>query len=395
MNTVPAGLAILVDGLSYTGGQSVELPANTTHTISLPTPQAGTNGTRYVFNNWSDGGSLSHTINVFTPATYTATFNAQFRLTLSVAPPWTGQVTPASGGFYDAGASVTLAATPNTGYMFQSWTGANPPSSATATVVMSGPLSVTANFQPNGHAPQIGTVLNSGSFQQAQAAPNTVLSLFGTNLSCVPAPQVLVNGVAAQVLFSSGTQINFVIPAGLGRAGNASVTVGCNGVISRAGTLALSPADPSIFSLTQNGCRAGGASLGTIRYEPQLLSDGDAGLQLELLTGQGAVLNLDYTVNGAQSPATLGSYIFVYVTGFGDLNPAGSDGLQHLTLPVTASIGAVPAQVTYAGEAPGYSSGMQQVNILIPENAPVGLAVPIQIMVSGVNTQSGVTIAIQ
>jgi uncharacterized protein (TIGR03437 family) len=38
---------------------------------------------------------------------------------------------------------------------------------------------------------------------------------------------------------------------------------------------------------------------------------------------------------------------------------------------------------------------MQQVNILIPENAPVGLAVPIQIMVSGVNTQSGVTIAIQ
>jgi uncharacterized protein (TIGR03437 family) len=302
---------------------------------------------------------------VFTPATYTATFNAQFRLTLSVAPPWTGQVTPASGGFYDAGASVTLAATPNTGYMFQSWTGANPPSSATATVVMSGPLSVTANFQPNGHAPQIGTVLNSGSFQQAQAAPNTVLSLFGTNLSCVPAPQVLVNGVAAQVLFSSGTQINFVIPAGLGRAGNASVTVGCNGVISRAGTLALSPADPSIFTLTQNG------------------------------TGQGAVLNLDYTVNGAQSPATLGSYIFVYVTGFGDLNPAGSDGLQHLTLPVTASIGAVPAQVTYAGEAPGYSSGMQQVNILIPENAPVGLAVPIQIMVSGVNTQSGVTIAIQ
>jgi uncharacterized protein (TIGR03437 family) len=226
-------------------------------------------------------------------------------------------------------------------------------------------LYVTANFQPNGHAPQIGTVLNSGSFQQAQAAPNTVLSLFGTNLSCVPAPQVLVNGVAAQVLFSSGTQINFVIPAGLGRAGNASVTVGCNGVISRAGTLALSPADPSIFSLTQNG------------------------------TGQGAVLNLDYTVNGAQSPATLGSYIFVYVTGFGDLNPAGSDGLQHLTLPVTASIGAVPAQVTYAGEAPGYSSGMQQVNILIPENAPVGLAVPIQIMVSGVNTQSGVTIAIQ
>ena len=284
-----------------------------------------------------------------------------------MTPAGGGTVTPASGGFYDAGASVTLTAVADAGYVFNGWTGAaNPSGSATATVVMSGPQRVTASFQSTRPAPpQIGGVLNGGSFLQGQAAPNSILSLFGTNLSCTPTPQVLVNGVQAPVLFSSGTQINFVIPASLGSTGNATLQVVCNGVSSQAGTLALSPANPAIFTLTETG------------------------------TGQGAVLNQDYTANGAQSPASLGSYIFVYGTGFGDLSPAGSDGLQHLALPVTASIGGVPAQVTYAGEAPGFTSGLQQINILIPENAPVGLTVPIQLFVNGVSTQSGVSIAIQ
>jgi uncharacterized protein (TIGR03437 family) len=91
----------------------------------------------------------------------------------------------------------------------------------------------------------------------------------------------------------------------------------------------------------------------------------------------------------------MGSYVSVYVTGFGDLGAPGADGLQHLALPVTASIGGVPSPVTYAGEAPGFTSGLQQVNILVPNNAPVGSAVPIQLVVDGLNTQSGVTLAIQ
>jgi uncharacterized protein (TIGR03437 family) len=85
----------------------------------------------------------------------------------------------------------------------------------------------------------------------------------------------------------------------------------------------------------------------------------------------------------------------VYATGFGDLNPAGADGLRHLALPVTASIGGVAAQVVYAGEAPGYTFGLQQINILIPLDAPTGAAVPIQLTIDNVTTPSGVTIAIQ
>jgi uncharacterized protein (TIGR03437 family) len=55
----------------------------------------------------------------------------------------------------------------------------------------------------------------------------------------------------------------------------------------------------------------------------------------------------------------------------------------------------VAAQVVYAGEAPFFTSGLQQINILIPEGAPTGLTVPIQLFVNGASTQSGVTIAIQ
>jgi uncharacterized protein (TIGR03437 family) len=367
LNTAPAGLSILVDGFGYINGQPLLLPFNTTLIISVVTPEPGTPGTRYVFKNWSDGGAVGHAIYIpATPTTYTATFTTQYQLTVALTPVGGGTVTPASGGFYNTGATVALTAVPNAGYAFTGWTGANPSSSASTTVVMSGPESITASFQASGPAPpQTNGVLNGGSFQPGQATPNTILSLFGTNLSCTPAPQVLVNGVQAQVLFSSGTQINFVIPSGLGGSGNASLQVVCNGVNSPAVTLALSAANPAIFALTETGA------------------------------GQGAILNQDYTVNGAQSPANLGSYVMVYGTGFGNLSPAGSDGLQHLALPVTAAIGGVAAQVTYAGEAPGFTLGLQQINILIPENAPVGLTVPIQLFVDNLSTQIGVTIAIQ
>jgi uncharacterized protein (TIGR03437 family) len=362
LNTVPAGLSILVNGASYIDGQTLQLPVNSPLEISVATPQAGVPGTQYVFNNWSDGGAASHTITVpAQPTTYVATFITQYQLTLAATPAGSGTVTPASGGFYDAGASVTVTAVANAGYLFNAWTGAaNPAASATATVAMSAPESITAGF-----VPIAANVLNGGSFQQGLAAPNTVLSLFGPNLGCTPPPQVLVNGAQAQVLFASNTQINFVVPAGLGSAGTASLQVVCNDVSSPAGVLALVQADPSIFTLTESG------------------------------TGQGAVLNLNYTVNGPQSPTSPGSYVFVYGTGFGTLAPAGADGLQHLVLPVTASIGSVAAQVVYAGEAPGYTSGLQQINILVPENVPLGAAIPLQLTVGGVDTQSGVTIAIQ
>jgi uncharacterized protein (TIGR03437 family) len=51
--------------------------------------------------------------------------------------------------------------------------------------------------------------------------------------------------------------------------------------------------------------------------------------------------------------------------------------------------------VTYAGAVPGLALGVEQINVLVPQNAPVGNAVPVVITANGVSSQSNVTVAIQ
>ena len=70
-----------------------------------------------------------------------------YPLTTAASPANGGTVAPASGTYYAPNTVVHLTATANAGYMFSGWTGnvANA-SSASTTVTMSGPQSVTANF---------------------------------------------------------------------------------------------------------------------------------------------------------------------------------------------------------------------------------------------------------
>ncbi len=73
-----------------------------------------------------------------------------YQLTTAANPTSGGTVTPASGSSYPAGTVVSLTAAPSAGYVFSSWT-ASPvavasANSASTTVTMTGPESVTANF---------------------------------------------------------------------------------------------------------------------------------------------------------------------------------------------------------------------------------------------------------
>jgi hypothetical protein len=78
---------------------------------------------------------------------YTATFSTSYQLTTAANPASEGTVSPASGAFYAAGSTVNLVATPNAGFLFNSWTGnVASSSSASTTIVMSAPQSVTANL---------------------------------------------------------------------------------------------------------------------------------------------------------------------------------------------------------------------------------------------------------
>ena len=149
ITTSPAGLLVSVDGGTATTAPLVEnwVPGST-HTIATTSPQAGGTGVQYVFSSWSDSGAISHSITVpSTATTYAATFSTQYQLTTAANPSNGGAVSPPSGNYYAANTVAPLTATPNANYTFSSWTGnvANA-SSASTTVTMNGPQSVTANF---------------------------------------------------------------------------------------------------------------------------------------------------------------------------------------------------------------------------------------------------------
>src|SRR5262249_16862615 len=109
---------------------------------------AGSPGTQFVFNNWSDNGAISHSVTApNTATTYTATFDTQYQLTTAANPSNGGSVTPPSGGYYNANSVVPITASPNSGFSFLNWTGdVADPNAANTTVTMTGPQSVTANF---------------------------------------------------------------------------------------------------------------------------------------------------------------------------------------------------------------------------------------------------------
>ncbi len=234
LHTVPAGLMVSVDG----GGAQVapftsSLTAGT-HTIAVAATQTGAPGSQYVFTAWSDSGDSSHTITVGnSPATYTATFQTQYQLTTLASPLAGGSVTPASGSFYPAGATVNLQATANSGYAFSSWTGSVATSgSAATTVVMNGPQSVTASFAPQFVLNASVTPGNGGTITGTVGGQNfncsSTCSATGTGGSSVTLTAAPASGYA----FSSWT--------GCASTSGASCTVTLSGTVSVSATFTSS-----------------------------------------------------------------------------------------------------------------------------------------------------------
>jgi uncharacterized repeat protein (TIGR01451 family) len=149
IQTSPPGLQFIVDGLtSQSAPQTVDLVSGP-HTIFVSSPQAGSAGVQYVFTGWSDSDSYAatRTINVIdSPATYTANFKTQYKLTTAAFPSSEGSVSPSTGSFFDAGSSVTLTATPSTSNPFSFWSGGASGTANPISLTLTAPASVTANF---------------------------------------------------------------------------------------------------------------------------------------------------------------------------------------------------------------------------------------------------------
>jgi uncharacterized protein (TIGR03437 family) len=182
---------------------------------------------------------------------------------------------------------------------------------------------------------QINSVVNSASFQPGIAAPNTILSAFGQFPECDQQVRVLLDNTSAEVLAAFTTQINFVVPEGL-PSGVALLQIVCPGGISQPYPIPFAAASPGIFTASGTGA------------------------------GEASIVNQDGSINGPGNPAAPGAYVSLFVTGMGNLNAADSSGLRRLSQAASVSLGGIPAAVQYAGSAPTFTTGLQQINILVP-----------------------------
>ena len=179
----PPELSVQFDGVSYTAPHSADVPCASTHAISTSSSQGNLGGI-YKFANWSDGGSLSHTITA--PAAYNAFYTAAFTATqyflniivaLPASGPSGGTASPIS-GYFNAGQTVTIAANPDPMFRFSGWTGngsgsysgSNNPS----TVVMNGPIMETAAFSGGDTVPPNGVRLTKPAPGQSVSGPFTL-----------------------------------------------------------------------------------------------------------------------------------------------------------------------------------------------------------------------------
>ncbi|MGD0302150.1 MAG: hypothetical protein ABSE86_34145 [Bryobacteraceae bacterium] len=234
--------------------------------------------------------------------------------------------------------------------------------------------------------PNIGAVANAASSQGGPVSPGEIISIFGSNIgpatpvslqldqsgkvaTTLGGVEVLMNGVACPLTYVSAGQINAVVPFEITGVANLTLLATFSGKAS------------SYVSLT------------TAASAPALFTDSSG-------TGQGAILNQDFTPNGPTNPAARGSVIAIYATGGGQTIPNGVDGMlatgpSQLTLPVVVGIDNAGVQVLYAGNAPGLVEGVIQIDALIPDDAPIGPAVPISIKIGDSYSQANVTVAIR
>lgn len=171
---------------------------------------------------------------------------------------------------------------------------------------------------------KINSVVNAATFQATPLVPGSLGTLMGSNLSGQKVA-VTFDGNSAQLLYTSPTQINLVVPASIGGSSSQStMVVTVDGSSSAPVTVQLAPAWPSVFS---NG-----------------------------------LLNQDYSVNSANLPAKVGDILQIFATGI----PPNAT--------VSAKIGGQSGLVPlYAGPAPDVP-GVQQVNVAVPDGTASGPA---------------------
>ncbi len=207
INSVPSRRSVIVDGLTWTTPVSFDWAEGTRHTVEAR--DQASQRISYRFSAWSQGGAAAQEV-VAGPETsiYTARFTTRFRLSrLTVGNGTLTADPPSADNTYEAGAVVTLRATPAAGGTFRNFYGSVSGTQSPITLTMDDEKAVTANFTLA--APTI-----SASVPESAVAggPGFSLRLSGTNF-IDGLTVVRVNGTVRRVTPQGTTQMEVPIEA--------------------------------------------------------------------------------------------------------------------------------------------------------------------------------------
>lgn len=222
-------------------------------------------------------------------------------------------------------------------------------------------------------------IVNAADYRAGAVAPSEVVVLYPSNagpseiitwasdLMHMPQRPVGVLGdtrvffddVPAPVVYTVSGRICVIVPYQVSARKTTEVVVEYQGQRSPPVKLPVVRAAPAVFTLDASGI------------------------------GQAALLNDTGCCNSVRNPAMRGRDATLYATGEG-LPLPWEDHRGVESLPVRVTVGGVPAGILWAGNV-----GNFQVNFRVPDNAPLGDAVPLVLTVGDVSTSGSVTMAVR
>ena len=392
----PRGRTVTVDGKTYLTPVRFAWTTGSQHTLEIsPSQTSGNNTAHYQFTGWENGTTAASRIVTArnSASTFAATLSTKYLLTTDTSGPGTVTLSPSStDGYYEAGSSVQVTAAPRSGATLLYWLGDLIGGTLQQSVTMDDQRDVTAIFGD----PLPFSVLNAASFLGNPqfdgtgfgVTPGEIVTVFGSRLgpstavfadvdakgniaTTLAGTRVLFDGVPSPVIYTSANQVSAVVPFAVAGKTRTIVQTEFNSVPSRGLLISVAESAPALFTADTSG------------------------------KGQIAAINQDNTVNSPSNPAAPNSVVALYASGGGAWTDSVPDGqimgsqLVSPRAPVYARIGKLPAQVEYAGSAPGLVNGALQINIRLPKELIGGPAIPVQISVGAYTSPPGTTLAVQ